>query len=239
MTEWIVTSTVLTALVIAARYALRGKISLRLQYGLWLLVLARLLIPVSFGGTAVSVANVTAPVRSEAITGRVVTYVGGETLQSSVSEPDPSLPEAEWEAQYEENKAAWQAEMDAYRAATGGKPISVGDVLLGIWIGGGAVLTALLVFSNLRFGRALRRSRTALVVDDIRLPVYVTPEVAANPSALAFALAHEETHYRHGDHIWAALRCTALVLHWYNPLVWWAAALSKRDGELSVGRAHV
>ena len=174
MMEWIVTSTVLTALVIAARYALRGKISLRLQYGLWLLVLCRLLIPVSFGGTAVSVANVTAPVRSEAITGRVVTYVGGETPDLSISEPDPSLPEAEQKVQYEENKAAWQAEMDAYRAATGGKPVSVGDVLLGIWIGGGAVLTALLVFSNLRFGRAIRRSRTALEADGVRLPVYVT-----------------------------------------------------------------
>lgn len=258
MTEWIVTSTVLAALVIAARYALRGKISLRLQYGLWLLVLARLLIPVSFGGTAVSVANVTAPVRPEAITGRVVTYVGGETPDLSISEPDPSLPEAEQEARYEENKAAWQAEMDAYRAATGGRPISVGDVLLGIWIGGGAVLTALLVFSNLRFGRALRRSRTALEADGVGLPVYVTaaadtpclfglfrpviyvtPEAAADPETLACALAHEETHYRHGDHIWSALRCAALVLHWYNPLVWWAAALSKRDGELACDEATV
>lgn len=259
MTEWIVTSTVLAALVIAARYALRGKISLRLQYGLWLLVLARLLIPVSFGGTSVSVANVAAPTRPlERISQTVVAYVGGETPDLAISEPDPSLPEAEQEAQYEENKAAWQAEMDAYRAATGGKPVSVGDVLLGIWIGGGAVLTALLVFSNLRFGRALRRSRTALEADGVRLPVYVTtaadtpclfglfrpviyvtPEAAANPSALAFTLAHEETHYRHGDHIWSALRCAALVLHWYNPLVWWAAALSKRDGELSCDEATV
>ena len=47
---------------------------------------------------------------------------------------DPELPEAVRQAQYEENEAAWQAEMNAYRAATGGKPISVGDVLLGIWI---------------------------------------------------------------------------------------------------------
>ncbi len=257
MTEWIVTSTVLAALVIAARYVLRGKISLRLQYGLWLLVLARLLIPVSFGGTAVSVANVTAPVRPEAITGRVVTYVGGETPDLAISEPDPTLPEAEQKAQYEANKAAWQAEMDAARAETG-TPVSVGDVLLGIWIGGGAVLTALLVFSNLRFGRALRRSRTALEADGVGLPVYVTeaadtpclfglfrpviyvtPEAAADPETLACALAHEETHYRHGDHIWSALRCAALVLHWYNPLVWWAAALSKRDGELACDEATV
>ena len=68
--EWILTSTVLTALAIAARYALRGRIGLRLQYGLWLLVLARLLIPVSFGGAAVSVANVAG--RPSAAADRVV-----------------------------------------------------------------------------------------------------------------------------------------------------------------------
>ena len=67
--------------------------------------------------------------------------------------------------------------------------------------------------------------------------IYVTPEVAANPSALAFALAHEETHYRHGDHIWAALRCTALVLHWYNPLVWWCFYLLNEDVETSCDQA--
>lgn len=258
MIEWIVTSTVLTTLVIAARYALRGRIGLRLQYALWLLVLARLLIPVSFGGTAVSVANVAAPTRPLGqLPQTVVTYVGGETPDLAISEPDPTLPEAEQKAQYEANKAAWQAEMDAARAETG-TPVSVGDVLLGIWIGGGVVLTGLLVVSNLRFGAALRRSRRYLVLDGAKLPVYetaaadtpclfglfrpaiyVTAEAAADPQALAHAVAHEETHYRHGDHIWAVLRCAALVVHWYNPLVWWAAALSKRDGELSCDEATV
>ena len=173
MLEWILTSTVLTALVIAARYALRGRIGLRLQYALWLLVLARLLIPVSFGGTAVSVANVAAPVAPEAITGRVVTYVGGETPDLAIAEPDPTLPEAERQAQYESNKAAWQAEMDAARAETG-TPISVGAILLGVWIGGGAVLTVLLVISNLRFGAALRRSRRPLALDGAKLPLTLT-----------------------------------------------------------------
>ena len=40
-------------------------------------------------------------------------------------------------------------------------------------------------------------------------------------------------HRRHGDHVWAVLRGAALALHWYNPLVWLSAALSKRDGELA------
>ena len=58
MIEWMVSSCILTAIVIALRYLLRGRISLRLQYALWLLVLVRLLLPVSFGSTDISVMSV-------------------------------------------------------------------------------------------------------------------------------------------------------------------------------------
>jgi len=43
MMQWIVSSSVLILVVIALRYVLRGKLSLRMQYALWLLVLVRLL----------------------------------------------------------------------------------------------------------------------------------------------------------------------------------------------------
>ena len=42
MTEWFVSSAVLAALLIGAHYLLRGKISARLQYALWLVLLVRL-----------------------------------------------------------------------------------------------------------------------------------------------------------------------------------------------------
>lgn len=47
MLGWIVSSSILIAAVIVGRYFLRGRVSRRLQYGLWLLVALRLLIPVS------------------------------------------------------------------------------------------------------------------------------------------------------------------------------------------------
>ena len=59
MVEWIVSSSVLVAVVILLRFVLKGKISLRLQYALWAVVLVRLLVPVSFGDTAMSVSNLT------------------------------------------------------------------------------------------------------------------------------------------------------------------------------------
>lgn len=125
------------------------------------------------------------------------------------------------------------------------------QVLLGIY--GAGILAALLTLirSNRRFSRQLRQSRRLLEDTGNPLPVYVveglpspclfglfrpaiylTPETAQDQTALRHILAHEETHFRHGDHIWSLLRCLALALHWWNPLVWLAVIISRRDGEL-------
>lgn len=47
MLAWMVTSGVSVILVLLVRRIFRGKISLRLQYALWLPVLVRLLIPIN------------------------------------------------------------------------------------------------------------------------------------------------------------------------------------------------
>ena len=73
----------------------------------------------------------------------------------------------------------------------------------------------------------------------LRPAIYITPEAASEPVTLAHSVEHELTHYRHGDHIWALLRCLCLVLHGYNPLVWLAAALSRRDAELACDEATI
>lgn len=57
MLEWILSSCVLILAVVGLRYLLRGRLSLRLQYAMWLIVLLRLLLPVSLGSSPVSVTN--------------------------------------------------------------------------------------------------------------------------------------------------------------------------------------
>ena len=125
------------------------------------------------------------------------------------------------------------------------------QVLLGIYVA--SVLAALLTLirSNRRFFRQLKQSRQLLEDTGSPLPVYtaeglpspclfglfrpaiyLTPETAEDQTALRHILAHEETHFRHGDHVWSLLRCLALALHWWNPLVWLAVIISRRDGEL-------
>jgi hypothetical protein len=63
--------------------------------------------------------------------------------------------------------------------------------------------------------------------------IYVPSEVAADQEKLRFAIAHELCHYKHHDLIWAIVRGGLLAFYWFNPLVWVAAIMSKRDCELA------
>ena len=55
MREVLLTSSVLILTLVALRQLLRGHVSLRLQYALWLLAAVRLLVPVQLGQSSFSV----------------------------------------------------------------------------------------------------------------------------------------------------------------------------------------
>lgn len=250
--EWIGTSIFLILVVLALRAALGRRISARMRYALWAVVLLRLLVPVQLftspiAGTLVfaethtqrSVVDLppaaTAPAAPSApaggVTGLPVIDVGPGTVPAF---PDPpAMPDApEPPAAPDLSKLApWLGR---------------------VWLAGGAAVVLILLASNLRFYRRLRRTRILMEGADcplrvyaavglpspclfglIRPAVYVTPEAAADPAMLRHVLAHEYTHFRQGDHVWSLLRCAALAVHWWNPLVWLAVGLSRRDGELA------
>ena len=54
MLEWVISSSVLILAVLAARWLLRDRISGTVRYALWLVVLVRLLVPVSLFSAPVS-----------------------------------------------------------------------------------------------------------------------------------------------------------------------------------------
>lgn len=252
MIEWVVSSCILILAVIALRYLLRGRISLRLQYALWLLVLARVLIPVSFGSTDISVMSVVerAPVVQAAESVRdvdVIWQAGNGTVQghpiggavsNTVVLAEPSAADAQFG--HMENA------------------LTLRKILLPVWRCGAAATLLVFLAANVRFARRLRRCRRPLAVEGAALPVYVAEEravpclfglfrpaiyvtqaTADDPTLLRHAVAHETTHFRHGDHVWALLRAMCLALHWWNPLVWWAAKLSRQDGELACDEATI
>lgn len=254
--QWIVSSSVLILVVIALRYVLRGKLSLRMQYALWLLVLVRLLVPVSFGASDLSVMN--------AVPERAPTVQQGTDRQDIVGERNDAPANAGTvgiPAQSMNEAAPPDLVQNVTTATVTAPTVEKTDwarIAKTVWLAGAAALGLVFLAVNLRFGKKLRRSRERVEETDACLPVYesgetdtpclfgvakpsiyVTPDTRTEAETLRYALAHEQTHYRHGDNLWAVLRGVCLALHWYNPLVWWAAELSRRDAELACDEATI
>ena len=247
MTEILVTSSVLIVVIALLRLVLRGKISQRVQYALWLLVAVRLLVPVSFVSSPVSVMNAVEPVaetiqinRTEqqipAGTGQIQNVTGENPTAQTGTVNVPSQPQTGNTAQVQPAEPG----------------VDPGAVLSWVWLAGAAAVGCWFLVSNLVFRRRLVRSARPLAGADCPLPVYVsagtpspclsglvrpgiylTPDCPTEGPGLKHILAHELTHRRQGDQFWALIRCLCLALYWFNPLVWLAAALSRRDCELS------
>lgn len=66
-----------------------------------------------------------------------------------------------------------------------------------------------------------------------REAVYLTAEVTEDADKLRHVVVHELVHKKHGDSFWALLRSILVTVYWFHPLVWVAAACSKRDCELA------
>ena len=255
MVEWFVSSAVLAALLIGAHYLLRGKISARLQYTLWLVLLVRLLLPLSVGKTAVSVANLLPKAEPATV---MQTEPAAAPPAQAASTPEPAAPAApvQTPAQPVQRPASTPAQTETSSAEpekSAQKPaVSVRKIFMLVWASGAALLGLWFLFCNLRYGRqlragvlraiapkegrpAVRLTRTALSPCLFGLfppAIYVTMDCAQDEQLLHHCAEHEYTHYLHRDHIWAVLRGVCLALHWFNPLVWWAAALSRTDAEL-------
>ena len=248
--EWIATSVFLILVVLALRAALGKRMSAGARYALWAVVLVRLLVPVQLFTSPIAGTWVVTEKRTEydvadwpSVSAAVPDVPAGNALGLPVNNaaggsaptlPEPPVPPDAPEPPDLGNPPGWLANLGW------------------IWLAGSAAVALVFLASNLRFYRRLRGERIpmehsecpvrAYVVAGLPSPclfgilkpaVYVTPEASADPDMLRHVLAHEYTHLRHGDHLWSLLRCAALAVHWWNPLVWASAALSRRDGELA------
>lgn len=238
MKEIILTSSVLILILMALRRLLRGKLNPTFQYSLWLLVALRLLIPGTLFTTPVS------------IMGLLEEQQAVRTEQSLPSETVPDTPLFLPQSPLPEiplpDGAYWVGEVTVgSEEPRGSHPLNVQTV----WYAGIALTGGILLMSNGQFYLRLRRRRQRLPISRGKTPVYLVKnlpspclfgllrpaiylnEAALEPERLEHILLHEETHLRRGDHIWALVRCLCLSIHWYNPLVWRAAVLSRRDCE--------
>ncbi len=264
MLAWMVTSGVSVILVLLVRRIFRGKISLRLQYALWLPVLVRLLIPINIIDTDMSILNLfpQIPAGSEAsapaaVQERKTDRRPGDFLQN-MGQGMWAMGHGQIQSAGRQDQAQTRQEnLSPDSKGNGGERFPWRQALTGLWIAGMALTGAGVAGVNLHFAHRLRRVRSVLDVSEIDipvprkpLPVYETPGLPSpclfglvRPAVylpegitgeqLPYVLAHEVSHYQMGDSLWSLLRSLCLVLHWYNPLVWLAVHVSRRDSELA------
>ena len=223
---------------------------------LWLVVFARLLIPVSLESPLSIVPNalpgqeytaeqtpadpvtgdpVTPNVPQNTVQNQPQNQPGNDTATPAVSNQNPSLsiPEGVSPAAPAPGAPAafpWQA------------------VVAGVWLTGAAALGGYGLVSWLRLRRrlfdAIRAKDGAwehsavespFILGIIRPRIYLPVGLTGRPRR--FILCHERAHLRRLDHIVKPVCWVALALHWFNPLVWAAFLLMSRDIEAACDEA--
>jgi len=118
-----------------------------------------------------------------------------------------------------------------------------------IWLIGAVVSAVWVLFTGITYNRRLVKNRVlyrtvrctkVYISENAGVPcisgiipsIYITP-AAVNSKSETLIIVHEHIHIRHLDHIWSIVRAIALIVFWWNPLVWVAARVSKQDAELA------
>lgn len=247
MTELLISSTILIAVMILLRALFKNRISRRLQYALWLIVAIRLMVPIQFGTSSISIQHMEPEKLETAITQTTREPITGPSYTVIYSQVAEEYASAGQNVQ----TPAIRHEIEVETAQRITVP-TVGQIANMVWFLGAVVMAVWFLFVNLRFRRNLRKNAMKITVPDCDIPVkvcptltspclsglfrptvYLTESCADDPQRLRHILAHELTHLRHGDLLWSLLRSILLCLYWFHPLVWVAAVLSKRDCELA------
>ena len=238
MLREVLTVSALILAVLLVRAIFKNRVPKRMVYTLWLVVLVKLCLP----GTLVSLPvlpaeEAAAPVQRVELPAQTAPVV----LQPAQAVTQPQVP-----VQQPVSPAQEAAEPAA-------KPLTAMQIFQIVWAGGSALLGLWLLGTWLVFTVRLHKSRRFLgrhgrtriyISSTVKSPclaglvpaVYLTEDVLQTAET-ELILRHELTHLRHLDFLWSLCRTAAVIVYWWNPFIWLAAILSKRDAELACDEA--
>lgn len=240
---WIILSSAFLAVFLLIRALFSNKIKSTAMYALWILVAVRLLVPTYipveldiFSNNNLSSVAYQITAVEESRSG----YLNDDastTVNNSVV-VDTSEPTG----------ASNGALSDTEQSTKATHQLPVHPLLL-IWIIGVAFFAIYFAVSNIRFHNSLKKNRVKIEKYSYKIPVYFVqglpspcmtgifhPAIYVNEQIQGhesdrYVLDHEYIHYKHKDSIWMLVQTICLCIHWYNPLVWVASALFRRDCE--------
>lgn len=124
------------------------------------------------------------------------------------------------------------------------------SVVSTIWICGVVVMLVFNIAQLIRLRRKLIGAtplrKNIYLADHIQTPFVmglIRPKIYL-PSSMydteqSYIIQHEKHHIHRGDHIIKLFAFVAICVHWFNPLVWLAFALSSKDMEMSCDEAVI
>ncbi len=231
----------LSALILAVllvRAIFKNRVPKRMIYCLWLVVLLKLCLP----GTLVSLPVL--PAEDAAVPAQSAE----RPVQTApvIQRPAQTVTKPQTPAQQPVSPVQETAKPAA-------KPLTTAQILQIVWFGGSALLGLWLFGAWAVFTIRLHRDRRFLgkrggtriyVSGAVKSPclaglipaVYLTQDVLQTDDT-ELILRHELTHLHHLDFLWSLCRTIAVIVYWWNPLIWLAAICSKRDAELACDEA--
>lgn len=260
MTEWILTSSVLILLVLAVRGLFKNRMKAKAVYALWLLVLVRLLCPVNFGELSFNLLSLAEEGKTQVQ--EHLELQQAEKLPDNAIVYYPPVVGAQGQIHAEAPVIVPETKTEATGTVQESSGFSFPEiswqkVLPMAWIAGMVCLTIVIFGVNISFSTTLgmfrkelplwkrmgrgRKELSVYLADGITsscLYGVVHPSIYLNKGEMneqekTYCVEHEYSHYLQGDMVWSLCRTLCLILHWYNPLVWVAVMLSKKDAELA------
>ena len=238
MLKEVLTVSALIAVVLLVRAIFKNRVPKRMLYALWLVVLLNLCLP----GTLVSLPVL--PAEDAAVPAQSAE----RPVQTApvIQRPAQTVTKPQTPAQQQVSPAQETAKPAA-------KPLTTAQILQIAWFGGSALLGLWLFGAWAVFTIRLHRDRRFLgkrggtciyVSGAVKSPclaglipaVYLTEDVLRNDTT-ELIVRHELTHLHHLDFLWSLCRTIAVIVYWWNPLIWLAAICSKRDAELACDEA--
>lgn len=257
------TGGMLALILFALKPVIRRRLSKSVQYYLWIVVLAALLIPVSKliilpeTPSNIPIAPIHNVVRQNIVLAEEQNILPSKNINMNTAQTDNTNTTVQANASvFPEIESALAREF------------SLTEVILMVYMSIGLIILIYNIFSYIRFTRKVRNHRTRAGKDELyeliglcgnnnppRLyrsafaatpmligifkPEIMLPDREYTETELQSVLQHELTHLRRRDVVVKWLSVIACALHWFNPIVWLMRREIDRTCELACDEAVI
>ena len=236
-----ITASVATVVIVVLRKIFKDMPKI-IFYAMWLIVLFRLLCPISIPSDFSVLNALDMPSFSTGHATNRMEYVPVDIVHTEYPEVDLPVPLVSDIVNYILPQGDEQLRADPLEA-----PVAFAT---DVWLIG---IAAMFIYGDYSFFKLRKRLKEAVKISD---NIYLCDHIASPfvigivkpkiylPSSLAeseqkYIILHEQHHIKRFDHIVKLVAFAALSIHWFNPFVWIAFTLLCKDMEMSCDEAVI